>query len=281
MPNPDLLPTGRSFPTAPPPPLDGIVNRARRRRRIRAGVAGGLSAGVAVVAVLLLTPGASPGSLKVVTPAVGPTASSSASPTPSRGTVGSAQRPSSKAPASSVHPGTVAATGASAPAAQQSPPPEGPAVIGPPHRVVSYDPSRGCNGSGPTAANGWCSYYDGVTSGTSGRTVELATAVCRLPSAGAGTLVSDDGREADFDVGVARYPASWTWSHGYRFVPGSRSLTVAAGSCIEWYVSWNVVDDAGHPLRPGTYYLDATPLAQDPNTTASAVADNPAQFTVR
>jgi hypothetical protein len=283
MPSPDLLPKGRTFPTVSPPALDVVVDKAVRRRRVRAVAVGTVCAGVSVIAGLLLTTGTSANSLKVVTPAVGPSASARPSVAPTLEAIGgdpSAHPPQHRQPPAGTQPYAVAAATPSGPSGQAPPLREGPGIIGPPHRMVRYDATRGCNGTGPTAASGWCSYYDGATSGTAGQVVELATAVCRLPSAGSGTLVADDGRQADFDVGVDAYPASWTWSHAERFARGTTSVAVAAGSCVEWYVTWNVADDAGRPLHAGTYYLDATPLAQPSNANASATAYNPQRFTV-
>src|SRR5206468_1165535 len=75
-------------------------------------------------------------------------------------------------------------------------------VVGPNHRMTAYDPARPCNGSGPSPATGWCSYYVGATAGRVGQSVVLATNVCRLPGQGAGVLQSTTGQQADFSVGL-------------------------------------------------------------------------------
>src|SRR4051794_3010419 len=74
MPDQDLLPPGRRFDEATPPGLGEVLTSARRRRRVRAGVIGGIVGACAVAAVALLAvPDSSTGSLKTVTPAVSPT----------------------------------------------------------------------------------------------------------------------------------------------------------------------------------------------------------------
>lgn len=152
--------------------------------------------------------------------------------------------------------------------------------VGPPHTLVAYDPSRPCAGSGPTPATGWCSYYTGATSGPGGATVALSTAVCRLPGLPGATLVADDGRQADFAVGVRGYDAAWTWSGGRSFSGTTSSIDVPGGTCVQWSVSWAVVDDAGKPLAPGSYYLSATPLMEPSDLPATADVDQPQTFTV-
>jgi hypothetical protein len=37
---------------------------------------------------------------------------------------------------------------------------------------------------------------------------------------------------------------------------------VPAGKCIRWAVSWDVSNQAGHPLSPGTYELFARPQGE-------------------
>jgi hypothetical protein len=293
MPSPELLPRGRSLPTAPPPALDRVLGLARRRRRRQMGAAGAATVAAVVGAVLALGPASSPATLHTVTPAVTPTPTSRPAPHATPASVSRhvhvarvrARAAASRAAAryAAQHPQSV---GVVAPTTTQTHktttsatgPVTTAAIVGPRHRMTAYDPTRACDGSGPTAATGWCSYYVGATSGTAGRSVRLATAVCRLPGQATGVLVGN-GKQADFDSGVGAYPSSWRWSHGRTFARGRTSISVPAGSCVEWYVTWQVVDNAGRPLSPGSYYLDATPLMTPPGST-SAAAYNPTTFTV-
>ena len=282
MPDPDLIPRGRAFPAAEAPNLDAVLTGARRRRRVRAGVVGAVAGSGALVAVLLALPGASTSSLKTVTPAVGQTPPAGQHHAPAGG------QPSKPPVIASAPAGTRTAgpTGNAGVRAASTAPTSKPAttsqrpIVGPPHRTTSYDASKSCNGTGPTPATGWCSYYNGATAGRAGHSVVLATDVCRLPGQAAAVLTSDDGQQADFSAFANRaYPSQWTWSHGRKFASAGTSITVAPGSCVEWFVSWRVVDDKGRPLAAGTYGLAATPLSS-PKGNASASVQNNAYFTV-
>ena len=145
--------------------------------------------------------------------------------------------------------------------------------------MTSYDASRACNGTGPTPALGWCSYYTGANSGRAGQSVLIATDVCRLPGQSAAQLISDNGQQAEFSVGMKAEPDVWTWSHGRKFTSSGTSITVPPGECVEWFVTWQVVDDSGRPLPAGTYDLNATP-SDPPKGEASADVVNPQKFTV-
>ena len=154
-------------------------------------------------------------------------------------------------------------------------------TVGPPHHRTTYDPSRGCDGSGPTVATGWCSQYDGATAGRAGRPVVLSTSVCRLPGLPTATLITEDGEQADFSVSRSAYPPSWSWSHHRSFSPDASWVTVPAGSCVTWSVRWAVVDNRGRPLPRGTYGISATPYMHERGAIAGVFVDNVEQFTVR
>jgi hypothetical protein len=275
MPDRDLMPPGRSFgpEITPPGGLEPVLGRARARRRAKAA-AGSAMGGVAVVlAALVVSGGPSSDALRVTTPASSGSPAVQPQPDPSQSQQPAAveqARAEAQARASAMASAAASARAIAAslrpsprPTASPSPVPDSAAgtEVGPPYSITSYDATRKCDGTGPTAAQGWCSYYDGALSGRGGTAVELGSAVCRLPGQGTGTLYFDSGQQAEFDVGVDTYPASWTWSRGHHFRASGSTLTVAAGSCVRWHVSWDVVDDAGKPLAPGSYYLDARPYA--------------------
>lgn len=295
MPSPDLLPKGRSFPSVVAPPLDDVLKGARHRRARHAAVVGVVAAAAVAATTFAFVPRGSSQSMDTVTPA---RPDQSASPRPAAHVpppvaehrrLHDAKTSTSNADAAATHQdatGSAAHTHGmtTAPSEAQGDPTVGTSVqrtVGPPHRTTRYDPTQPCDGSGPTVAQGWCSYYTGATAGAAGKTVTLATAVCRLPGQGGATLTSPTGRQADFAVGKQSYPPVWRWGHGRRFDQSASSIRVAAGTCVEWYVTWQVVDNAGNPLTPGRYYLDAFPRVRPADQPATGYASSPATFTVR
>ncbi|MDT7550840.1 MAG: Intracellular proteinase inhibitor [Actinomycetota bacterium] len=287
MPDQDLLPRGHTMMRAPAPPAglgDVLMRAGRRRRRQQAGaVATGAAACLAVLAFTMAGGGAVD-SLRE-TPA-----------TPTGHGVAPAQTPRVPGPEAAVPAGVDGAVGpvagpaldgtgaqraaaqsrqdkARAAAAAQHNSPGG--EVGPPHTVVPYDASRGCGANGPTVVMGWCSYYDGATTGTAGQRVDLAEALCRVPGQGTGTLESDNGQQADFSVFTKDNYSMWTWSKGHRFSKQRTTIQVPAGSCVRWAVVWSVRDDAGRPLARGAYQLDAASSMGPPGDT---VVDANAQF---
>ena len=153
--------------------------------------------------------------------------------------------------------------------------------VGPPHTTTAYDPTKGCTGDGPVAAQGWCDYYDGPASGKAGQPVELAAVVCRLPGQDTHTLQVDSGEQADFSISTQdRNDALWTWSDGHRFSRYGTTFDVAAGSCLRWHVTWKVTDRAGRPLAPGLYHLMARPYAYQPGSIQIQAFLNVISFTV-
>lgn len=295
MPSPDLLPKGRSFPSVVAPPLEDVLNGARHRRARNAAVVGVVAAAAVAATTFAFVPHGSSQSMDVVTPTM---PDHSASPRPAERvsppaavvhrrahdmntskTDGTVIRQNATSSAERTH-----GTTATVPADTQPDPTAGTTVtrtVGPPHRTTRFDPTQPCDGSGPTVAQGWCSYYTGATAGTAGTTVTLSTAVCRLPGQGAASLVSRTGREADFAVGKQAYSPVWRWGHDRTFEQSSSTIRVAPGTCVEWYVAWRVVDNAGDPLAPGRYYLDASPRVRPADQPASGYASSPGKFTVR
>jgi hypothetical protein len=284
MTEPPLPPKVPSAPfAAAPEGLTSAIGRSRQIQRRRALVTG--SAGTTFALLLLavlIAPGSGHGPQdRLVIASATPTAGTSApSGAPLPQTKGSSSP--SASPASSPSPsGRGTAPGTPEPTVQPSPTtaPVLGSEVGPPHEETAYDATRGCNGTGPTATNGWCSYYDGDTTAKSGTSATIATAVCRLPGQPTATLTFANGQQADFDLGPKTYPAVWTWSKGRRFAASSPPITLAAGRCVRWFVTWGVQDDHGTPLPPGSYYLDASPM-EDRQPGAYVDTVNPVTFTV-
>ena len=294
MPSPDLLPKGRSFPSAAVPPLDDVLKGARRRRTRQAGLVGAVAAAAVAAATIAFVPHGSSDSLRSVTPTV-PGHTTSPSPAGHAPSIGVVRTVPSRP---KVHRVVAGPVGQSTAKTKHQPPGNGSlyppsqstasdqattvkGTVGPPHRMTKFDATQGCTGGGPSPTLGWCSYYDGATSGKAGRTVTLATAVCRLPGQGVATLTSRTGRQAHFDVGRPTYPPSWNWAHGRTFAQTKTSIDVAPGTCVEWYVSWRIVDNAGQLLKPGKYYLDAWTTMRPASAPAYAGTERPPTFTVR
>jgi hypothetical protein len=288
MPDQDLRPPGHGLLPAPRPPAglgDGLLRAGRRRRRQQAGVlATGAAACAAVLAFTMASGGAvdslretpatqtGQGVLPMQPPRV--SAPDDAGPAITDGSAGS------------VSGTTAQGTGAQRAAAQARQDKARAAVaarqktsaageVGPPHEVIPYDASRGCGANGPTVVMGWCSYYDGATTGTAGQRVGLAEALCRVPGQGTGTLESDNGQQAEFSVFTKDNYSKWTWSKRHHFSKQRTMIQVPAGSCVRWAVVWGVRDDAGRPLAPGAYQLGAASWMGPPGDT---VVDANAQF---
>jgi hypothetical protein len=287
MPDQDLLPPGQGLMPAPRPPAglgDVLVRAGRRRRRQQAGV---LATGAVACAAILAFTMASGGAVDSLreTPAT-QTGQDVLPMQPSR-----VSGPDDTTPATvdgstgAVSGSTAQGTGAQRAAAQARQDKARAAVaaqhnssggeIGPPHAVIPYDASRGCGANGPTVVMGWCSYYDGATTGTAGQQVELAEALCRVPGQGTGTLESDNGQQADFSVFTKDNYSKWTWSKGHHFSKQRTTIQVPAGSCVRWAVVWSVRDDSGRPLARGAYQLSAASWMGPPGDT---VVDANAQF---
>ena len=283
MPDPELLPAGRSLEAAPVSAggLGAVLAEARRRRRVHVGIASGIGSLALVVAVLLA--GGVPGKDALST--TSPAHSGAPAPTTHATVAHSSSSPAPSAPTSRPS-ATVPATVAGRPVPQTKPP--SPRVsahvagneVGPPHSITAYDQTRTCNGDGPTPAQGWCSYYDGSTSGAAGSPVELAASVCRISGQGVGSLSVDSGQQAEFHVEDSRRSSEWTWSSGHRFSAQGTQITVAAGTCVRWSVGWNVTDQQGRPLAPGTYQLTARPYVVVSGGNSVASYTNPLTFTV-
>lgn len=303
---PEQIPPG--LPSRVPLPAGGVTGHgfaavaatARRRRRRRAvEVASGSAAALAVVAALAVLPDAGArDQLTVATPppvaSSGPSAASSpepaeASPEPDDGTPQPAPTPQPTADdASSPDPAPEPTPDAEQPqpvptddAGRTTEPAPG-SEVGPPSERTAMRQGQACDGSGPTPAQGWCSYYDGALEGERGQTVSLATAVCRIAGQGPGRLTADDGEHAAFAVGRQAARPSWSWGQGRRFSPEGTTFTVEPGECIRWFVSWDLTDDRGEALPAGEYYLEALPqvTANMTENGTSAYLDNTETFRI-
>lgn len=287
------LPPGGATPRG----FAAVVATARRRRRRRTlEVLSGSTALLVVAAALTALPrDDTRDELTVATPpsvaSPAPTAESSADPSPG---------PAAPAPQASPEPQSTA-DGASSPEPAPEPSPGGGepqpapsaqparsaepvagAEVGPPSERTAMRSGETCDGSGPTPAQGWCSYYDGALEGRPGQTVTLATAVCRITGQGPGTLTADSGEHAVFAVGRQGGRPSWSWSTGRRFSSQGTTFTVEPGTCVRWFVSWDLTDDRGDGLPPGDYYLEALPqvTAKATQNGTSAYLDNTETFRI-
>jgi hypothetical protein len=286
MPDLDLLPPGHGMRTAPHPPagLGDVLTRATRRRRRQAGaLATGVAAACAALLAVTMTAGGGVDSLGVTPahPGLGVVPSNAPQ-------VAGADAPSSvaDAPAGSAPQSNARGSITQQPAAAQERQREAVAAaggqqpmaggeVGPAHTTTTYDPSRGCAGDAPVTPAGWCGYYDGATTGRAGQPVELAETVCRLAGQGDGDLRTDNGQQAEFSATSQDAYLKWEWSKGHRFSKAGTTFHVAAGTCLRWKVSWRVVDNAGRPLAPGAYSLDARSTAYPPSaafTRSNAIA---------
>jgi hypothetical protein len=282
MPDLDLMPRGHVLEAAPRPPAglgDVLARATRRRRRQQAGALATTAAACTAVLAFTMASGGGLESLGV-TPATQtghgvlpdeatpPRLSAPDVPAPALagGSVGTA---SGSGPSTAVEQPTAPRPHEEAGVSPQQQQGAG-GEVGPPHTMTAYDPSRGCNGTGSNAAEGWCGYYDGATSGPAGKRVELAETVCRLPNRGTGTLLSDTGQQAEFSVHGKDAYTKWTWSTGHRFSKRGTSITVPAGSCVRWSVSWNVVDAKGKARPAGAYDVSPKPWTYPAQATAPA-----------
>jgi hypothetical protein len=292
MPELDLMPPGRSMPAAIAPRLglgDVLARATRRRRRQQFGALASGAAACAAVLALSLASGGTVDSLRV-TPAhpvdgtgmtVAPLTRDSATKGMQQGLPSDAtqtqRNDAAGSAAGSMQNGAVQRQEQAAAAAAIAQQARSGGEVGPPHTVTSYDASRGCGAVGTATAQGWCGYYDGALTGRGGQRVELAETLCRLPGQGPGTLKVDSGQQAEFVVFDKDNWRKWTWSTGHRFSKRGSTLQVATGTCLRWQVTWNVVDEAGRPLGPGTYTLDGRTRAYPAETTDHYAAAD-AQF---
>ena len=136
---------------------------------------------------------------------------------------------------------------------------DGAELSGPEPTFTDYEVGQDCDGSGYTAANGWCSAHSGARTARRGSTVELATSLCRLPGQPEGVLRAASGQYAEFVVSDEANTYRWTWGRGKRFADEPRTFNVPAGRCLRLAVSWDLRDDRGRALPVGDYVLTSSP----------------------
>lgn len=254
---------------------------SRRRRRQATWVGGGSGAVAALVTAVVLAQSAAPGDRALLIPGDPiPTTSESAqpgptpTPTPTRGGLVPQLPPlpvGLPAPTPTLTgPPTAPPEGTPAPSGPSSPEP-GELTTGPKPTRTTYDPTKGCNGSGPVGF-GWCSYYDGDLTAVHGSTAELAGAVCRMTGQPAGTLRSDDGEFASFFAATQDNLLLWDWSHGRAFAKTPASFDVAAGTCLRFAVTWDLTGNDGKALPVGSYSADARPAVADSSANRANVS---------
>lgn len=268
-----------------PPRLDAVAPSlpgaeaaralGRRRRRRQELLSAAALSTVAVVAVALSSGGDS--GRQTLVPGVVATASASATAS------SQAQAPVAASPTPTPLPSAVASALASAlpssrplgpkptPTSQPAPPRQRGITNGPEPTVTRYDASRQCDGSGPTAGSGYCSYYDGVRTARAGTRAELAASVCRLPGQLTGTLRAASGEYAHFAAGTVDAGTLWDSAHGRRFGTTSRTWQVQAGTCLRFALVWDLRGNDGTVLPRGSYRLDARPYVEPDEASAGAV----------
>lgn len=259
---------------------DGSRTAATRRRRRQLALAGGGATTLSALLVgALLLPG--PGGPQVLGPAqppaptAEPSGTATSRPTPQPGSptpfasgvpgplatvLGALSRPSrSPGPTGSPRPATTPS-----PDSRPAPANPGEPISGPEPTFTAYDVGQDCDGSGYTAANGWCSAHSGARGARRGTTVELATSMCRLPGQPDGQLRAASGQYAEFVVTDQAGAGVWTWSRGKRFTEDARTFTVPAGRCLRLAVAWDLRDDRGREVSAGDYVLTSSPLLTVP-----------------
>lgn len=272
------LPPGRAIAVVPPragalTAIAGEVHRRRTRKRRNAFAFATLAVPLALVATTLSRDHTS--SLQPVQPPA-PAASVPASPASERRGTPVAAGPFASAPVGTADPA----------ASPRATPPYG----APPFHEPSPSPSAAPaiemdrhfnNNVQPTcygaAKDGWCVSPIVDESSETGRPYPiLAVRVCRYDSAD-GTLAWPTTHEADFEVSRGD-EVVYRWSAGRTFAsdPHTQSLSTHAlidsqapspisprrKACLQWRITWPVVDNAGAPLpRDATYTMHAWTVA--------------------
>lgn len=266
LPAPSYAPTDAGFGTA------SAAAGRRRRRRVVLG-SGGVATALALwtAAVLLSTPSGPQVLDQAGQPDVVPRAPTSApAPVPpDTGTTAATGQPSPAVPTAlpslvvEVRP-TASPSRSSAPSPTPTAPSTTGGLRGPEPTFTAYEVGQDCDGSGYTAANGWCSAHSGARTARRGSTDELATSLWRLPGQAVGTLRAETGQYAEFVLTDRDGAVRWTWSRGKRFAEEPRAFTVPAGRCLRLAVTWDVRDDRGRTLPAGDYVLTSSPRLATP-----------------
>jgi hypothetical protein len=271
MPELDPLPHRPSAPVLRPRTgdFDGVVSRAKHRRRRHTGLAGaGVAGGVAVAAVVLLGHAQVPYGLRPAPPVASigghPTGSHATAAT-KPGAVPGATQPTPGAGGGGAPRGTGATTAAPGDGhgpVVAAPVPAGGGAAGAAARrpvfvrddvpndteVCDTDPSI-------VTATGWCLRYEGPDVAHLGETYAYRMYACRHVGRGAQTLTFHD--EGQVDIRVRNNDRTlWRWSHGWKFPAHRNTVRVADGRCARWTMTWNTVADDRKPIVPGDYSVD-------------------------
>lgn len=280
MNQPTFHPTDEGFTDA--------VARSRRRRTRRHAVTASASGTVLAVAAFAVFAGqsATPDSLQqqqLLGPAGAPTAEPVPATTPSdrAGSDQAAGPPPDRSPGNP--PPTAAPDGpdaaepteeATQPRAGAAPAPraEADAAISTPARLTTtaYEPNAPCADTTGRAASGWCVQTDPPRSGITGRPVDLALSLCRLPAFGPAAASFPSTAEAGYALDE-RSGGATLWDHAQQHPsrPGRHDRQVQPGQCLTWTVTWTNRNDQGQPINPGSYELRLSVLADNiggPNT---------------
>jgi hypothetical protein len=124
----------------------------------------------------------------------------------------------------------------------------------------------GSDPSGGVLEDRWCWGY-GVGPAEAG-TRSFHANLCRTLDAGAGTLHFPPGPPVDVVVMTDRDGGNreyWRWSRGQTFGQAA-PVTVEAGECAVWTVTYDLADDRGKPLPPGSYVAVLSVLATELGT---------------
>jgi hypothetical protein len=76
------------------------------------------------------------------------------------------------------------------------------------------------------------------------------------------TLHYADAQEADLTV-LSGTKVVWQWSAFHPAGGAAHTQRLDSGRCTHWWVSWDVVDNAGKPLPMGDYVVRATFFARE------------------
>ena len=281
MNQPTFQPTDQGFTDA--------VARSRRRRTRRHAVTASESGTVLAVAAFAVLAGqsATPESLQQQQP-LGPAGAPTSEPLPatappdlteSNQAAGPQPRRSPEnAPPPSPAPGRQDAAepegDATQPRADAAPAPRTKAgePISTPARLTTtaYEPNSPCADTTGRAASGWCMQTDPPRSGITGRPVDLALSLCRLPGFGSAAASFPTTAEAGYAL-EERSGGATLWDHARQHPPrtGRHDRQVEPGRCLTWTVTWTNRNNEGQPIAPGRYELRLSVLADNtggPNT---------------
>lgn len=275
MNQPTFQPTNEGFTDA--------VARSRRRRTRRHAVAASASGTALAVAAFAVLAGqsATPDSLQQQQP-FGPAGAPTSEPLPAttapdrtesdRAAGPQPVRSLGGAPPPSPAPGRQDATepkedvtqphpsGAPAPRAEAGAP------ISTPARLTStaYEPNAPCADTTGRAASGWCVQTDPPRSGITGRPVDLALSLCRLPGFRPAAASFPTTAEAGYALDE-RSGGATLWDHARQHPPrpDRHDRQVQPGQCLTWTVTWTNRNDQGQPITPGSYELRLSVLADN------------------